>query len=873
VGPGGPSGSGRHGGRHQPGNHGNGGTSTRHGNGAGNSNQPTATPPAPPTTSGGVPTTSNPTVTIGGSGPAPLGVPNFVINQFEIPPFLLPIYQACGSQYGIPWQVLASINKIETAFGTNLNVSTAGAIGWMQFIPSTWQAYGVDANGDGRKDPYNPVDAICAAARYLKAAGGDTDLRGAIFAYNHAGWYVDEVLLYARQYGNLPDDLVGSLTGLTEGDRFPVTGEVRYADDISARAAAARAKPTKGSYGNAADVISSSPTRQGINIFAHEGAKVVAVNDGTIVRIGENKSLGKFVVMEDDYGNRFTYASLGSLSKVYAVPKRHKLSASDFKLVTPGKDKTPSKPATRNLLKAGKPEGGAPAGSGGAKKAGSAGSSTAGSKHRSGPVNTENARPRVFALPERPNNVDQAGITGQLDTLLSKGLPGYSGLKSYFNGVLGGGQGAQASNSISTRGGSMQLKPLRAGSHVVAGTVLGKVGKTTALAPHANFSIRPAGKGAPKIDPKPILDGWKLLEATAIYRSAGENPFTSAAGTANVTQDLLLGKTALQRKVLNDPRLSIYACGRNDIQTGQIDQRVLATMEYLADNGYKLAITSLKCGHSTLTTSGNVSEHTTGDAMDIASINGVPVAGHQGPGTLTDSLIKTVLQLQGSMQPHQVISLEDLPGPISFPLPDHWDHVHIGVYPVPSSGYQAPFVDAIRGRIDQGVDYVGTGPIKAIGKARILKVGAPGWPGGQGVLYRLLDGSRAGSVVYVNEGIQPTVRPGELVLAGQQIGTFVPGSPTGIEIGFADSSGVPLSHASYHEGDVTRWGRKMATFLSTIGAPGQLNDRFSQLMKPKEWNKVIKRLGQIPNPSVPTAPSRFSLPAHKHSGKHAAHSD
>ena len=122
--------------------------------------------------------------------------------------------------------MLASINKIETAFGTNLNVSTAGAVGWMQFIPSTWQAYGVDANGDGRKDPYNPVDAICAAARYLKAAGGDTDLRGAIFAYNHAGWYVDEVMINARQYGNFPDDLVGSLTGLTEGDRFPVTGTV-----------------------------------------------------------------------------------------------------------------------------------------------------------------------------------------------------------------------------------------------------------------------------------------------------------------------------------------------------------------------------------------------------------------------------------------------------------------------------------------------------------------------------------------------------------------------------------------------------------------------------------------------------------------------
>ena len=63
---------------------------------------------------GGTPTTGNPTTTIAPFGPAPIGVPNFVIDSFEIPPFLLPIYQACGTEYGIPWEVLASINRIET---------------------------------------------------------------------------------------------------------------------------------------------------------------------------------------------------------------------------------------------------------------------------------------------------------------------------------------------------------------------------------------------------------------------------------------------------------------------------------------------------------------------------------------------------------------------------------------------------------------------------------------------------------------------------------------------------------------------------------------------------------------------------------------
>src|SRR5215218_774735 len=260
-------------------------------------------------TEGGAPTTANPTTTIAPFGPAPIGVPNFVIDSFEIPPFLLPIYQACGTEYGIPWEVLASINKIESGFGTNLNVSSAGAVGWMQFLPSSWEAFGLDANGDGRKDPYNPVDAICAAAHYLKLAGGNKDLYQAIFAYNHADWYVQEVLLYARAYGRLPSDLVGSLTGLTEGARFPIAANARYADDIAARQALRSGEE----IGSAAEVISSSPTPRGINIFSKEGAPVVAVNDGVVRKLGHSAKLGNFLVLEDTYGNRYTYAELGKL--------------------------------------------------------------------------------------------------------------------------------------------------------------------------------------------------------------------------------------------------------------------------------------------------------------------------------------------------------------------------------------------------------------------------------------------------------------------------------------------------------------------------------------------------------------------------------
>jgi hypothetical protein len=541
---------------------------------------------------GGAPTAANPTTTIAPFGPAPIGVPNFIIDSFEIPPFLLPIYQACGTEYGIPWEVLASINKIESAFGTNLNVSSAGAVGWMQFLPSSWEAYGVDANGDGRKDPYNPVDAICAAANYLKIAGGSNDLYNAIFAYNHADWYVQEVLLYARAYGKLPSDLVGSLTGLTEGAHFPVAADARYADDISARAAL-KSSGADDSYGGAAEIVSSSPTRRGINIFSSEDAAVVAVNDGVIRKLGSSAKLGRFVVLEDTYGNRYTYAKLGE------IVREHRL------VVMPT------------------------------------------GKERRLPVESQDLRPRLRALPGRADNGAQS-----------------------------------ATDSTDTARPALTDGKLRVGSKVIAGTVLARIGAAAdGVDPHINFSIRPAGRGAPRIDPKPILDGWKLLEATAIYRAKGKNPFSSRLSGAGV---LLLSKEALQRRVLADSGLSIYTCGREDIATGQIDRRVLAMLAYLRSKGFELTVTSLKCGHGFLTASGNVSEHSSGDAIDIPIINGVPVTGNQGPGTVTGDLIRAILQLQGTMHPHQVISLEDLPGATSIAMADHYDHVHVGYHAVES---------------------------------------------------------------------------------------------------------------------------------------------------------------------------------------------
>ena len=607
-------------------------------------------------------------------------VPNFVISQFHVPPFLLPIYQAAGIQYGIRWEVLAAINEIETDYGRNLNVSSAGAVGWMQFLPSTWKTWGVDGNHDGRKDPYNPVDAIFAAARYLKAAGAGQDIHRAIFAYNHAGWYVDSVLLRARLIAGVPPDVIGSLSGLTEG-RFPVYAHARYADDI----AIAKSGKKVSAGQNAARLIESSAKRKGINIFARKGAPVIAVNDGVVKKIGTSKKLGKYVVLQDVYGNQYTYSQLGSLARVYPVPKNSLKPSKTQVAAVPANGSKPA-PATPSLPNTGTnlPKPTEPATAGLQKPSSSASHKTAnvfkqatGTK-KVAPQSTPAppsapaggvTKERLFAHPSRPN----AKHSGGLDQIFNSQATaaGFSTFQNYFSRALG----LNAKNS--------KLRRLHRGSHVVGGTILGRIGKTDPqAAPHVFFQIRPTGKGAPLIDPKPILDGWKLLEATAVYRASGKNALYSKNGDdLSIGQVMLLPKPLLERRVLSDERVTIYPCGREDIKTGQIDRRVLATLEYLADSGLNPTVTALKCGHSYLTSSGNVSEHSSGNAVDIAEINGIPIAGHQDPGGITEITVRRLMQLQGTMMPHQIISLLSL-GANTMSLPDHWDHIHVGFHPL-----------------------------------------------------------------------------------------------------------------------------------------------------------------------------------------------
>ncbi|OKL36948.1 hypothetical protein BLL40_08700 [Domibacillus mangrovi] len=155
-----------------------------------------------------------------------------LIDTKNIPEEFIPIYKAAAAEYGVPWELLAAHHRVETKFSTmDPMISPVGAEGPMQFMPCTfvgWQhptcnglgageiskeekidpkviakygGYGVDANGDGKADPFDVEDAIFSAANYLQSNGAaEGDLERAIFAYNKSDQYVADVLYYVDEY-------------------------------------------------------------------------------------------------------------------------------------------------------------------------------------------------------------------------------------------------------------------------------------------------------------------------------------------------------------------------------------------------------------------------------------------------------------------------------------------------------------------------------------------------------------------------------------------------------------------------------------------------------------------------------------------------
>jgi membrane-bound lytic murein transglycosylase B len=421
-----------------------------------------------------------------------------------VPPVLIPIYQRAAAAYSLGPEgpsVLAGINEVETAFGTNLNISSAGAEGWMQFMPETWSGYGVDANGDGVKDPFNPEDAIFAAAGYLSANGMPQDTYGAIYAYNHADWYVSEVLANAACYAPAVGGAATAATPVPQLQVLTCAPALAWRSEVPA------------------DYLAAFETAAARYDLGRRGVWALAA----IARLESNfgKGMGK-----------------------------------------------------REMADA-------------------------------GPLGLDPSEWREYA-------------------------------------VDGDGDG--------------QIR-------------------------HAD-------------------------------------PADSAATLAR----MIWSKGSLRAGVFSHNQAEWYV------------QEVLDQAE----------------------------------------------------------------QMEGRCQVKYV----------------DWAIA----LPEAANAYVSPFAlssGVVTGRIDQGVDFTGTGPIVAIGKARILSVGAPGWPEGGGVLYQLLDGPLEGQVIFVYEGIDATVQPNQIVQAGEQIAGFRPGGS--IEIGFADPAGVPLSHGEYFEGKVTQYGIEMSSLLQSLG--------------------------------------------------------
>jgi Transglycosylase SLT domain len=589
------------------------------------------------------------------------------LDFYRIPLFLLPIYQAAAVQYGVPWPILAAINEVETNFGTDLSVSTAGAVGWMQFMPETWLQYGVDALGAGYADPYNPVDAIFAAARYLHAAGASSNLRAAILAYNHSEAYVESVLLRARLFASYPPSVIATLTGLTEGS-LPVAGAQLSPHSIIAQGVVAPSptsvssatagatsvqSPATQPAGAAAGIPGSTPApspaasaERALNaaapasqlsqLLGRRNAPVVAVEDGRVVGIGASRRLGDYLVLRDTYGDLFTYAGLGSI-----VP--------DYRLPSPAQVRVP-KGALGSVESAGDPV---------PRQAASAG--------RQLPLTLHVAKRTGQSA--RPERVISPGASGA--------QPGLGKVRVFAHpdnpdAIAAARNAARAARG---RAGAAGWTRLTRGSVVAQGTVLGHLGSAgEGQDASLRFAIRPAGAQS-AIDPRPILANWRQLDAALHPQGAKDGPVLAGATASDA---FLLSQAELSRAVLADPGIELNRCDRKQVVSGKASRQALALLVFLSRSGLKPTVGELRCGRTVYTAKGLLSIYPPAGALYLTAVNGVPIAGHQGAGTITDITIRTLLTLQHQFAPRRIVSLMKYPGaPSTVAVPDHSTFIQI----------------------------------------------------------------------------------------------------------------------------------------------------------------------------------------------------
>jgi hypothetical protein len=181
---------------------------------------------------------------------------------------------------------------------------------------------------------------------------------------------------------------------------------------------------------------------------------------------------------------------------------------------------------------------------------------------------------------------------------------------------------------------------------------------------------------------KANTDEWRAALAlggrTAFAdRAIALTRYNRAVGLRALVRGLLAEQSSLESRVLNDPRVDVYAGGRTDVASHRINVRVLALVLYLAEAHGQVTVSSLNTGHGLYSRPGVISAHKYGLAVDIAGLEGQSILGNQQVGGLTERAVRNVLLLPVEVRPTQVISLLGLGGP-SFPLADHYDHIHIG---------------------------------------------------------------------------------------------------------------------------------------------------------------------------------------------------
>ncbi|WP_066418235.1 peptidoglycan DD-metalloendopeptidase family protein [Sutcliffiella cohnii] len=240
----------------------------------------------------------------GGMGP---GFNGNIIPGAGIPVQFMEHYLSAEAKYGVDWFVLAAIHYHETGFSTHPTmISSAGAIGHMQFMPATWVGwkynvggglvsssiditslatiksgggYGVDGDNDGKADPWNLADAIHTAAHYLSKSGYSTDQRKAIFAYNHAEWYVTKVMKTAEDFRD---------SAVYE----PIDGMPVVTDGMFM-------KPLSGGYVTSHYGTRSGGMHHGIDIGNNgRSTPIVAAADGKVIRSNYGPSYGNVVFLE-----------------------------------------------------------------------------------------------------------------------------------------------------------------------------------------------------------------------------------------------------------------------------------------------------------------------------------------------------------------------------------------------------------------------------------------------------------------------------------------------------------------------------------------------------------------------------------------------